>query len=73
MICEACGIAKEDMCIFGDRLYTDIAVGKRHGITATLVFSGETQPQDLPSVAPADLPDFAFPSLDEVDRAMFGA
>jgi len=71
MICEATGISKEKMCIFGDRLYTDIAVGKHHGITAILVYSGETQPADVEKAEEADRPDFIFPSLDEVDHAMF--
>jgi ribonucleotide monophosphatase NagD (HAD superfamily) len=31
----------------GDRLYTDIALGKTTGITTILVWSGETQPHDL--------------------------
>ena len=71
MICEATGVAKEEMCIFGDRLYTDIAVGKHHGITAILVYSGETQPEDVEKASDTDRPDFIFPSLDEVDHAMF--
>ena len=60
------------MCIFGDRLYTDIALGKKHGVTAILVLSGETQPEDVEKAAEADRPDFVFPSLAEVDEAIFG-
>ena len=71
MICEATGIPKEKMCIFGDRLYTDIAVGKRHGITAVLVYSGETTPLDVKNATEEDRPDFAFGSLDDVDKAIF--
>ena len=71
MICEATGIERERMCIFGDRLYTDIAIGKRHGVTAVLVLSGETTPADVEAAAPADRPDFVFDSLDDVDRVMF--
>ena len=59
------------MCIFGDRLYTDIAIGRRHGVTAVLVLSGETQPEDVEAAEPADRPDFMFDSLDNVDLAMF--
>ncbi|MBQ8276671.1 MAG: HAD hydrolase-like protein [Clostridia bacterium] len=58
--------------MFGDRLYTDIALGKKHGVTAVLVLSGETQPADVDAAAPAEKPDFVFPSLDEVDQVMFG-
>ena len=71
MICEATGCTKEEMCIFGDRLYTDIAIGKRHGVTAVLVLSGETQPADVEAAEIADRPDFIFDSLDQVDLEMF--
>ena len=47
MICEATGMQPAEMCIFGDRLYTDIAVGKRHGVTAVLVLSGESTLEDV--------------------------
>ena len=72
MICEATGFSCEEMCIFGDRLYTDIAVGKRHGVTAALVLSGETTPEDVEAATEADKPDFVFDSLDNVDKEMFG-
>ena len=72
MICEATDKTPGEMCIFGDRLYTDIAVGKRHGVTAVLVLSGETTAADVEKAAEADRPDFVFDSLDDVDRLMFG-
>ncbi len=71
MICEATGLSKEEMCIFGDRLYTDIAIGRRHGVTAVLVLSGETQLSDVEAANEADRPDFMFDSLDNVDLTMF--
>lgn len=71
MICEATGYAKEEMCIFGDRLYTDIALGKRHGVTAVLVLTGETSLADVAQAEPADRPDFIYPSLDETDAELF--
>ena len=73
MICEATGYTCQEMCIFGDRLYTDIAVGKRHGVTAVLVLSGETKMEDVEKAEEQDRPDYIFPSLDEVDAAIFGA
>lgn len=72
MISEASGVSLDRMCIFGDRLYTDIALGKKHGVTAVLVYSGETTPADVEAAEPAAKPDFAFPSLDDVDHVMFG-
>lgn len=73
MIGEATGYSREEMCIFGDRLYTDIALGKRFGVTSVLVLSGETQPEDVDAAKTADQPDFAYDSLADVDRIMFGA
>ncbi|MBO7375452.1 MAG: HAD hydrolase-like protein, partial [Clostridia bacterium] len=52
--------------------YTDNALGKKHGVTAVLVYSGETTREDVERASDAEKPDFAFPSLDEVDRVMFG-
>ena len=72
MISEATGFAKEEMCIFGDRLYTDIALGKKHGVTSVLVYTGETQPADVDAASDAEKPDFVFPSLADADEAIFG-
>jgi HAD superfamily hydrolase (TIGR01450 family) len=71
MIGEATGFARDEMCIFGDRLYTDIALGKSFGVTSVLVLSGETQPSDVEAAEVADKPDFVFDSLDNVDKEMF--
>ncbi len=40
------GLAPSQICMVGDRLYTDIAMGQ-HGLRTVLVLSGETQPGDL--------------------------
>lgn len=71
MIGEATGFDNSEMCIFGDRLYTDIALGKSFGVTSVLVLSGETTEYDVDSALPKDKPDFAFASLDDVDKLMF--
>ena len=36
------GIAKEEACVIGDRIYTDVKSGLNAGITGILVLSGET-------------------------------
>ena len=41
------GYPIEEMAMVGDRLYTDIALGKTSGITTCLVLSGETREEDL--------------------------
>ena len=39
---EKLGIAKEQTCVVGDRIYTDIKSGLNAGVTGILVLSGET-------------------------------
>ena len=73
MISEATGFSNSEMCIFGDRLYTDIALGKSFGVTSVLVLSGETTENDVDAAADKDKPDFAFTSLDDVDKIMFNS
>jgi len=72
MICEHTGIDKNDMCIFGDRLYTDIALGARNGVTSILVLTGETTAEDVDNAEKKDQPAYVFDSLDDVDKLMFG-
>lgn len=51
---EKQGIAKDETCVVGDRIYTDVKSGLNAGITGILVLSGETtveilkQSQDKP-------------------------
>jgi HAD superfamily hydrolase (TIGR01450 family) len=72
MLEEKSGLSRDNICMVGDRLYTDIALGKKHGVTSVLVLSGETQPEDVDAASIPEKPDFVFPSLDEVDKVMFG-
>jgi len=44
---ERTGIPVPAMCMIGDRLYTDIALGAAAGIPTILVLSGETQPHEV--------------------------
>lgn len=66
IICDMTGVKIEDMVIFGDRLYTDIALGKRHGITSVLVLTGETKQSDVDQAKKEDKPDYVFSSLSQV-------
>ena len=45
-LAQKTGFPVDAHCMVGDRLYTDIALG-RWGITTALVLSGETQLEDL--------------------------
>lgn len=71
MISEYTGFSTEQMCIFGDRLYTDIALGKSFGVTSCLVLSGETKQSDVDSANDKDKPDLIFNSLEDVDKILF--
>ena len=41
------GIQKEELCIMGDRLMTDIRMGRDFGILSILVLTGEAKLSDL--------------------------
>ena len=44
---ERLGIKKEETCVIGDRIYTDVKSGLNAGITGILVMSGETTQEIL--------------------------
>ena len=48
------GVAAADCVIVGDRIETDIVMGKRHGLATVLVLSGVTRADDprIPEIAP---------------------
>jgi HAD superfamily hydrolase (TIGR01457 family) len=48
MSVKKCGVSLDSLCMVGDRLYTDIALGQA-GITTALVLTGETKPGDIPN------------------------
>lgn len=64
MIKTITGVDTGEMAFVGDRLYTDIAIGVKNGVTAILVFSGETKPGDIEGSQ--IIPDLAFSSLGEL-------
>lgn len=47
MISHLFGVPYEKTCIVGDRLYTDIALGKRNGLLSVLVLTGESTLADV--------------------------
>ena len=55
------GVPKERLCMVGDRLYTDIALGAEAGIATALVLSGETSAAD--AAASPFKPTWTFPDL----------
>jgi HAD superfamily hydrolase (TIGR01457 family) len=68
---ERTGIPVSAMCMIGDRLYTDIALGATAGIPTVLVLSGETRQEDI-STSPYQ-PSYIFQNLGEVANHLFGS
>ncbi len=71
MIEAVTGISRADTCIFGDRLYTDIALGAHNGVTSVLVLTGEGTLAEAEALPVGDKPAYIFSSLAEVDEAIF--
>jgi len=68
MIEEIYGVNRGAMAIFGDRLYTDIALGKKNGMTAVLLLTGEATLGEALEL-PEDLrPDIIFRDLFEAEK-----
>ncbi len=55
MIEHLFGIPREKTAIVGDRLYTDIALGKKNGLLSVLVLTGETSMDDVNDENCADI------------------
>ena len=62
------GATVGDSAMVGDRLYTDMAMAYRTGITSILVLSGETTERDL--VTAPRVPDFAFANVGKLCEAL---
>ncbi len=71
MICEISGTEKENIAVFGDRMYTDIALGRRNGIESVLVLSGETTETDVEVAEEKDRPDILLRSLEDALKIQF--
>ncbi len=67
-ICVKYGWKKEEIAMVGDRLYTDILLGEKSGISSILVYSGETSKADykLSKVKAS----FCFENLAEISKVL---
>ncbi len=63
MISELFGVPFDKTAIVGDRLYTDIALGKNNGLMSVLVLSGETKIQE---VNETNAPDIILDGIGEI-------
>ena len=66
MLCRTSGLDKSEIAIVGDRLYTDIALGKKNGLLSVLVMTGETTPEMLQAAAADETPDLVFPGIKDI-------
>lgn len=57
-------LSPSDAIIFGDRLYTDILMGKNSNITTALMLTGESKIKDIEKYG--IIPDFVFINFEEV-------
>jgi len=65
---EKLGVSKEETCVVGDRIYTDVKSGLNAGITGILVLSGETTREILE--ASADKPHLVLEDASEILAAL---
>ena len=68
MVEEMTGLKRDSIAMVGDRLYTDIALGKKNGFTAVMVLSGEGTMEDIKALPDELKPDYIFDSVDEILR-----
>lgn len=71
MAADKLGLPVEALCMVGDRLYTDIAMGQTAPLRTALVLSGETRREDL--AASPYRPDYVFENLAELLEALAAA
>jgi len=65
-ILSVAGYPAENIAVVGDRLYTDIALGIKNGITGILVLSGETTLKDCENAAPEKKPTYVAESVADI-------
>ncbi len=66
MIEKVTNLSREEICIVGDRLYTDIALGVKNGMMSALVLSGETTAEMLEKADQNQRPDYVFDSICQI-------
>ena len=66
MLCRMSGLDRSEIAMVGDRLYTDIALGKKNGLLSILVMTGETTPEMLQNAAADETPDLIFDGIKDI-------
>ncbi len=57
LIMKERNVSKEDVTVIGDRIETDILLGKKAGVKTILVLTGVTGKEDLKNISPENFPD----------------
>jgi HAD superfamily hydrolase (TIGR01457 family) len=65
LLCSKFSTPSAATAVIGDRLYTDIALGRNAGLLSICVLTGETKREDI-ELSPIK-PDFTFSSIDELN------
>jgi arabinose operon protein AraL len=70
---DAMGLRPDECILIGDRLETDIRMGKESGIATGIVLTGVTNEQTLREVKHTSVqPDFVFQSIADVENLLIG-
>jgi HAD superfamily hydrolase (TIGR01457 family) len=70
---DVMGLRPEDCILIGDRLETDIRMGKESGIATGIVLTGVTNEQTLKEIKHTSVqPDFVFQSIADVENLLIG-
>lgn len=62
---------RKNMAMFGDRLYTDIALGKNNGMLAVLLLTGEASLEEALALPQELHPDLIFNNFEEIYSQIF--
>ena len=60
------GLSRDNICMVGDRLYTDIALGRKNGMLSILVMTGETTEEMLNEAEGDNVPDLVFDRIADI-------
>ena len=72
-VLDVLGLRPEDCILIGDRLETDIKMGRDSGIATGIVLTGVTDEETLKGIKhSSDQPDFVFQSIADVENLLIG-
>ena len=72
-VLDVLGLRPEDCILIGDRIETDIKMGKEAGIATGIVLTGVTDEEALKKIKHTpDQPDFVFQSIADVENLLIG-